>query len=167
MKTLFRLWPIIIGLIVVGSSFVWWYWQEGSVKNGSPTDLLVINVLSKELYDDAHIKGSIQIDFDEVANFAQGLDRSTPIVVYCSNHLCTASDEAVKTLRGLGFSQVSVYAAGMARWFQNGLPTKGPAKLSYLRAMAEEPTQSREPEIPLITTQELANRLGVVASKDR
>lgn len=125
--------------------------------------LFVINVLDKATYDDAHIKGSVHVPFDDVAVFAADLDAdNAEIVVYCSNYMCTSSDYVAKRLQALGFKKVWAYEGGMAEWYQLGLPVEGPAKLEYLSKKIEKPAEQESSTVQQITADELAHKLGVV-----
>lgn len=125
-------------------------------KNG----LVVINVLKKELYDDCHIEGSLSVPFDQVEKYAQErIDKNAEIVVYCSNYMCTASGAVCKMLHALGFNNVCAYEAGTAEWYQQGLPTKGPAKSAYLSHKLEQPKHDGDTDICIVTTQELAQKM--------
>jgi rhodanese-related sulfurtransferase len=127
-----------------------------SCKKSKKAGLLVVNVLDKELYDDCHIKGSINVPFDEIENYAKNLDKNTEVVLYCSNYRCTASGFAAKSLTKLGFKNVWAYEAGMAEWYQNKLPVEGACKESYLQIKVPE---YKNEEIRVITTQELKNKI--------
>lgn len=80
--------------------------------------LVVMNVLDKEQYDDAHITGSINVPFEKFEEIVEKYDRATPIVVYCANYACTASSAGAHILTELGFQNVWAYEGGMAEWYQ-------------------------------------------------
>ena len=64
--------------------------------------LVIINVLDKDLYDDCHIAGSINVPFEEVGKYAQSnFDTDAEIVLYCTNYFCTSSGYAQKKLKSL------------------------------------------------------------------
>ncbi|HEV2916334.1 MAG TPA: rhodanese-like domain-containing protein [Candidatus Babeliales bacterium] len=123
---------------------------------------LVINVLDKTLYDDCHIVGSIHMPFDTVEYNVRNEPKDREIIIYCSNYACTTSHYVAKKLKEQGFIQVKVYAGGMAEWWQNGLPTQGPATKPYLTKKIEPTvTTSDEDGIMNISMQELAEKLNV------
>lgn len=128
-------------------------------KNNVPhnTGLLVINILDKPFYEDAHIKGSIHVPFMDLADFAQNLDRKTEVVVYCSNYACSASGAAAKQLRDMGFSHVWAYEGGMAEWYQLQLPVEGPAGKDYLRADNEK--MESDESVAIISSQDLKKKM--------
>ncbi|WP_426117063.1 rhodanese-like domain-containing protein [Massilia sp. PWRC2] len=50
-------------------------------------------------------------------------ERTTPLVFYCSNWLCSKAPNAARRARQMGFSDVAVMSAGIAGWQAAGLPT--------------------------------------------
>ncbi len=96
------------------------------------SNVVVINVLAKEFYDDCHITGSINVPFQEIETFAKSVPKSTTLVVYCARYECHASEQAYRDLLRLGFDDVYEFAGGMAEWYQKGYPTTGPAAERYL-----------------------------------
>lgn len=128
------------------------------------TGLVVVNVLDKELFDDCHIKGSINIPFEAIEICEDLIDKDAEIVFYCSNYFCLASSQACKIVKNKGFSKVYAYEGGTAEWFLNGLPVEGPAQSSYLRKYVEPPSE-HEPEVALISMNELAIKMDVLPKK--
>jgi rhodanese-related sulfurtransferase len=120
--------------------------------------LLVINLLDRDYYDDAHIKGSVQVLFEHLTDYVHSVDKNTPIIVYCSNYQCGSSAAAWQLLKSLGFANIWAYEGGMAEWFQLGLPTKGPAQKPYLKRIIAKPAAEEE-GIRLITAQELKEKM--------
>lgn len=159
---------LLFFLITCGALAVSLYISQKKIAGGArcscevmKKNLVVINVLQKELYDDCHIAGSISIPFDRIEQDAQAsIDKDAEIVIYCSNYMCTASGMACKKLQHLGFRNVWAYEAGMAEWYQQGLPTQGPAKSAYLNRVLEQP-KVHDPDVRVITTQELAAKMRV------
>ncbi len=89
------------------------------------SDLVVINVLSKDWYNKSHIDGSINIPIankDEFkARIVKKYSKDTPIVVYCASKLCPLSREAYTILvHDLGFTQVWAYEGGIKDWEEHG-----------------------------------------------
>lgn len=127
------------------------------------TGLLVVNVLSEQLYDDCHIKGSVNVPFQELDSLIKNLDRDAHVVFYCSNYMCTSSGYAGKRLKDLGFEHVWVYEGGTAEWYQMGLPVEGPCTQSYLRKPMDPIAQ--DVDVPVLTAQELACKMGLLQQK--
>lgn len=136
-------------------------WKSNAPDDTAPQGVVVINVLDKSLYDDAHIKGSINVTLENLDAHAKKLDKNADIIVYCSNYMCSTSDYAAKKLRDAGFEHVWVYAGGTAEWYQAGLPIIGPAKSSYLNKTVKRPESAGHGEVPVITMDELARKLHV------
>jgi len=137
--------------------------------------VLVVNVLDKDHFDNCHIKGSIHVPFEQAEEFAQKLANqyanksSLEIIVYCSNYMCSASGEVAKTLHKKGFTNVKAYEGGVAEWYQNGLPTEGTCSVegfTYLKKKMSAPQHSDPQEFAVITTQQLAQKLGVAPDAD-
>jgi len=151
-------------LILVGN----YYWKTSSY-HAKQSGLVVINVLDKDVYDDCHIKGSVNVPFTTLKDYAQGLDPETAeVVVYCSNYMCSTSGHACKELMSMGFKHVWAYEGGTAEWHQMGLPVEGPCKNSYLKQKLMPPQHETvrigapgEQTIAVITAQELANKMHV------
>jgi rhodanese-related sulfurtransferase len=102
--------------------------------------LVVINVLDKAVYDDCHIRGSINVPFEQIKDYAQEhINKDAEIVLYCSNYMCSASGYARQQLVNTGFHNVFVYEGGTAEWFQRGYPLDGPARQPYLQRVMQAP----------------------------
>ena len=124
----------------------------------APT-LKVVNVLDPEQYDDAHIKGSINLSFEQLEEQAKKWDKNTPVVIYCSNYMCTGSMQGAKALAAMGFKNVYAYEGGTAEWYQLGkndssYMLEGPAQQSYLNIIIEKPA-AHEPGVQVISAEEL------------
>ena len=153
---------LVFGLVAFLPACNWFASKpEQSVK------LRIVNVLDKEQFDDAHIKGSdtvasINVQMADLESAASAWDKTVPVVVYCSNYFCTASGEAAKKLTELGFTDVWAYEAGMAEWYQLHKVDKtgqeyliaGPAQQPYLEIVIPKPKKEHE-DIRIISSQEL------------
>src|SRR5574342_286397 len=93
----------MIGIVLITLCWLPGCWQNSEKQKG----LVVVNVLDKDLYDDCHIKGSINIPFEIIEEQAVAhIDKNADIVIYCSNYQCSTSEYAARKLRGLGFTNV-------------------------------------------------------------
>lgn len=135
-----------------------WLWDQNTAESKKSGSLVVINVLDKDLYNDCHIKGSIQVSYEDIESYARKLDKNTQVVTYCSNYMCTGSGEAYRMFKQLGFAQVWAYEAGMAEWCQKSLPVEGPCKSPYLKKTIEKPASDDTIE-GIISTQELYEKM--------
>ena len=96
---------------------------------------LIINVLSKQSYDRCKIPGSINIpllsynkhdaietirnsikDFDKLKKFKGKRIFEIPIVVYCKDTSCKASDKMLELLIESGFRNLLEYSEGIKGW---------------------------------------------------
>ncbi len=125
------------------------------------TGLVVINVLDRELFDDCHIKGSMNVPFEMVDGQAESIDKQAEVVIYCSNYQCTSSEYVAKKLREKGFCNVAVYEAGMAEWYQKGLPVEGAHAKAYLNKPSKPVVHDESSTIAIIDTDELAHKMGI------
>jgi len=127
-----------------------------NLKLKSSVNYYLINVLDKKEFDDAHITGSINVPFGQVNNFLSKIDnKEIPIIFYCSNYYCTASDAAAKIARKKGFKSVFVYKGGMAEWYQAAKENKefeyeGLAKDDYLQVVILPQEDILDPELDII-----------------
>lgn len=88
------------------------------------TGLILLNVNDKDSFDDARIKGSIHATYDTLEKQAQGWDKKSAIVTYCTDYACTESHRVAKKLMGLGFENVAVYSGGIREWYQQSDKSK-------------------------------------------
>jgi len=95
-------------------------------------NLVVINVLDKETYDDCKIPDSVNYDYENLKDTAKSLDKSKDYVVYCASKMCHASKEAFKILNSMGF-KVRAFEDGMKGWKDEGFETEGPCQAGYLK----------------------------------
>lgn len=132
-------------------------------------ELVLVNVLDKEYFDDCHIDihhdamsdsktvESINVPFEQLENYAQEHwnKESTNIVIYCANYKCLASSEGARNLKKLGFAHVWAYEGGTAEWKHMGYPVKGACTKSYLTDF-EKPAQEKTVEgVNVLSAEEL------------
>jgi rhodanese-related sulfurtransferase len=130
--------------------------------SGKEPAMRVINVLSNELYKDAHITGSVHVPFENVEQQAAKWNKKIPVVVYCSNYACSASSSATRALIRMGFHDVHAYEGGMAEWYQLGYPTMGKVEQAYLQHKMEKPDQHDEHEIDAVQLREQMKTAGLI-----
>lgn len=66
----------------------------------SDNNYIIVDVRTKEEYDESHIKGSINIPYDEIDE-KTNLDKNKTIIVYCRSG--NRSSKAYNTLKTLGY----------------------------------------------------------------
>jgi rhodanese-related sulfurtransferase len=87
-------------------------------------DLVLINVLGREPFEQAHIPGSYNIpvaerDFTQRVQDIAG-NKHGKVMVYCASFECNASPSAARQLDQAGFSQVYDYEGGTKDWQEAG-----------------------------------------------
>ncbi|MDO3380951.1 rhodanese-like domain-containing protein [Gilvimarinus algae] len=85
-------------------------------------DFVLINVLSPDAFNQAHIRTSVNVPVDQegfeemVKAIAASRDRH--IVVYCASFDCDASRQAAEQLDAAGFKHVYDYEGGTKDWIE-------------------------------------------------
>lgn len=87
-------------------------------------ELVLVDALSPMSYARSHLPGAINLPPDWVDERAPRRipDRSTEIVVYCSDADCDSSVIVGERLQDLGYTNVRHYAEGKSDWVEAGLP---------------------------------------------
>ena len=127
----YKLTLLSTSIFVVATMFFSGCWKSETKDKSS--NLVVINVLDKDYYDDCHITGSINIPFEDVETHMKNMDKKKHYVFYCSNYACTAAPFSAKMLKDAEFEHVFVYHGGIVEWYQHKYPYTGPAEKSYLQ----------------------------------
>lgn len=126
-------------LVTIAISFLFSFGFVGLQGQQVPArPLIVINVLPEKYYEDCHIPGSINIPIYDLNNRFHELNKMADIIIYCAHALCSNGPEAWYILKKLGFEHLILYPAGIAGWYQAGLPVVGPSKDSYLQIKQQE-----------------------------
>lgn len=122
--------------------------------------LVVVNVLDKSLHDDCHIKGSVNVPFEQVQEYAAAhWPKDTELVFYCTNYKCSASGEAARQLKALGYEKVYAYEAGIAEWHKLGFAVVGTCSSPVLKDY-ERPEGLEEPtDVTVLSSQELKKKI--------
>ena len=143
-----------------------WPFGKKTEETQSPAQTLyVMNVLDQDSYNDCRIAGSINVPFEQVETFAKDLDRSTEMVVYCANYMCTSSMAAAQKLKEMGFENVWAYEGGTAEWYQmnqkaeGSYPVMGTCQASYLSAANEKPAEEAHSSVAIISAEELQQKM--------
>ena len=119
---------------------------------------LIVNALAKESYDRCKIPGSINIpvlhyqkqnaidvikkalnDFDKLKKFKNKKIYEVPIVVYCSNTECKASEKLIELLIDSGFRNLLEYSEGIKGWM---LKSSREDKKDCVEHIGGDPTSS-------------------------
>lgn len=90
------------------------------------SNLRVVDVLSKEHFEQEHIKGAISLPLDEIESRAgEVLRKDDTIAVYCAGFSCSASTTAAEKLMSLGYMHVLDYKGGLEDYKKSGLALEG------------------------------------------
>ncbi|HEV2774507.1 MAG TPA: rhodanese-like domain-containing protein [Solirubrobacteraceae bacterium] len=95
-------------------------------------EVVVVETLGPQYYEDAHLPGAINIPHTEVARLAPEMlpDKDAAIVTYCSNPACRNSEVVAAQLRARGYTEVRKYAGGKDDWRAAGLPLESGAAVA-------------------------------------
>lgn len=98
--------------------------EELQARMKSDRELVLVEALPAEDFEDAHLPGAVNLPPDRVRELAPTVlpDREADIVVYCANEDCPASPRATALLRDLGYENAVDYEGGKDDWRQAGLP---------------------------------------------
>ena len=80
----------------------------------------VFDVNSQQSWIAARVPGAVH--FEGEADLP--VDRSAPLVFYCSNPFCRKAPNAAKRAKSIGYENVRVMSAGISGWLDSGLPTE-------------------------------------------
>ncbi|OGX87002.1 hypothetical protein BEN48_00220 [Hymenobacter glacialis] len=95
-----------------------------------PADVLLLDSRTPVEYKVSHLRGARFVHYDSIATEKfEGVDRSRPVVVYCS--VGYRSERLGERLHALGFKQVRNLYGGLFEWVNEGYPVynaQGPTK---------------------------------------
>lgn len=90
------------------------------IKEGIPENTTLIDVRSKQEYDEGHISGSILIPVDELENRSDELSKDQTVIVYCKVGM--RSNSAAQILKDKGFKDIYDVEGGITAWIEKGYP---------------------------------------------
>lgn len=101
-------------------------------KNVFDRSALFIDARTKEEFDSLHVKGAINLPYEEFRNkpYYQKLEtmkkynKDGLIVVYCNGDKCEVSIDLAYEIAKLGFTSVNIYRGGIKEWSSKGFPTE-------------------------------------------
>jgi rhodanese-related sulfurtransferase len=101
-------------------------------KNLFDRNALFVDARNKEEYDSLHVKGSINIPYEEFRNksvrdrieIMKKYNKDGVIVVYCRGDKCEVSIDLAYEIARLGFNSVNIYRGGINEWKEKGFPTQ-------------------------------------------
>ena len=85
-------------------------------------DVLILDVRTKQEFEDGHIKGALNIDIRESDFMTQieKLDRSKNYIIHCKSG--GRSAVALEKIKDMGFSTMYHMNGGIIEWAQHNLP---------------------------------------------
>ncbi len=95
------------------------------------SNVLVINALSEESFNDCHIAGSMSASITRLGYQSRVWPMSQKIVVYCASPACHAAETAYYILSQIGFTNLLLYRGGMREWRAKGYPVEGACLVVY------------------------------------
>lgn len=116
--------------------------------------LTILDVRSREAFNECHIQGAMTMPLDQLKDVAQyGFESRRDIYVYADNDGDAAS--ALNILRSAGLERVAVMQGGLKAWTEIGGTVEGPATdkdpgpaaynvVSRLKEFAEERARERQ-----------------------
>jgi rhodanese-related sulfurtransferase len=102
---------------------------------------LVVFPLSPIEFDDLHIKGSVNIPMDLLAEELPK-DKSRKMIFYCLGVKCVASWRAAEKAVSLGYKNVHAFREGLPGWTAAGYPTVSIEKLPDVKIKKSRPLSS-------------------------
>jgi len=140
--------------------------EELYEKISQKTDLIIIDTLPKELFEQRHLPGAqnacvFQVTFLlEVEAIVP--DRNREVVLYGSSWASQDSVTAAEKLVRLGYSKVFALTGGLAAWREAGYPLEGNDPYSVDHAITSYWTTAATPSIP---NRALSSGLGVAQTR--
>lgn len=87
----------------------------------SGKNYILVDVRSRDMYDEKHIPGALSVPVEEIGQYASRLNKDQMIVTYCGGFQCPASTLGSKEFMKLGFKDVWDYKGGIEEWEKKGL----------------------------------------------
>ena len=89
------------------------------------TEFLLVDVLPRIMYDEAHIPGSVNIPVGSIRTTPNlSRDKNTLLVFYCMGVACIYSGKAAHAAYETGYRNLRVYREGIVGWQRAGLPVE-------------------------------------------
>jgi rhodanese-related sulfurtransferase len=98
--------------------------KEHVLKMIDDKSCIIVDVLGRASYENAHIRGSICVPFDELEDHGWEILTGKRIITYCHGSTCKASERAAEILREHGI-EAYTYRGGLEEWIESNLPLEG------------------------------------------
>ncbi|MDY6822765.1 MAG: rhodanese-like domain-containing protein [Thermodesulfobacteriota bacterium] len=91
-------------------------------------DCLFVDARSESAYDEGHLPGAVSLPVydldDHIFSFLDTHAADMTVVTYCSGIKCTDSHFLAGELAAAGYEDVRIFAEGIARWREEGMPVE-------------------------------------------
>ncbi|UZJ38412.1 rhodanese-like domain-containing protein [Prosthecochloris sp. SCSIO W1103] len=88
-----------------------------------------VDARSEYKYYELHISGALSLSaskFDSrYEDFSDVIAKDALLIIYCHSITCPYSDIVARKLRGLGYTNIKVFAGGWVEWLQARYPVQG------------------------------------------
>lgn len=104
---------------------------------------VIIDTRPHKKYLGATIPGAISIAETKLAELEGRFpaDKSTPIITFCTGHICHKAHVVAQRLVDLGYTNVKVYGGGFPAWKKAGMPTTGSKAKRVSQEEAKKPAK--------------------------
>ncbi|HVO72850.1 MAG TPA: rhodanese-like domain-containing protein [Ignavibacteriaceae bacterium] len=92
---------------------------------------IFIDAREKEDFESSHIKGAINIPFDNIDEYIPDINKipkENRIITYCGGTECDLSILLGNKLSEMGYKNVYIFFGGWNKWIDAGLPVEGKNK---------------------------------------
>ena len=89
------------------------------------TGIVLVDARSEDSYEEKHIKTAINIPSSKIMESLSLMPKEKEIIVYCSILKCSLSEEFVRTLQYLGYTNTGYIKGGLEDWEKRGYPVTG------------------------------------------
>ena len=117
-----------------------WDWKPGAISSESPflffddfkelerlledPAVIVIDARDERLYNIAHIPGAISLPAaaasERAAPFLASIPKESPLLIYCSDPLCSLAERLAEAFADLGRSGISIFRPGFESYSESG-----------------------------------------------
>jgi rhodanese-related sulfurtransferase len=119
--------------------------EELRVLKQGGSEFLLVDVLPKIMYDEAHIPGSSNIPLGSIRTTPHlPKDKNTLLIFYCMGVACIYSGKAAHAAYEIGYRNLRVYREGIVGWQRAGLPVESTVHYPAV-------------EVPLISARQLSD----------
>jgi rhodanese-related sulfurtransferase len=92
---------------------------------------LFIDAREKEEFEAGHIRGAVNIPFDNIDNYIEEINRipkNEIVITYCSGTDCDLSILLGNKLSEMGYKNVYIFFGGWMKWLNSGYPIESQTK---------------------------------------